>query len=241
MRLNFINIWGNHVSKIIPGELFYPQPTGKINNNLFTICDVDINLFIYTDGKDNICIDAGYINNNYIKDEFKKIEIDPNSISHLFLTHTDMDHAGALDTDSKSDWLNNAEIYMGKGEEELIKKRQRRKFLFYTPIEISRKYNLLNDNDEIKVGNIIVKAISTPGHTPGHMSYLINDKILCSGDLLLLKNGNVKPFYVIWNKNHHVDKESIKKIAKLENIEILCTAHSKCSSDFKNAMKDWVE
>jgi hypothetical protein len=27
MRLNFINIWGNHVSKIIPGELFYPQPT----------------------------------------------------------------------------------------------------------------------------------------------------------------------------------------------------------------------
>ena len=72
----------------------------------------------------------------------------------------------------------------------------------------------------------------------GPLFPLINDSILCTGDLLLLKDGSAKPFYVIWNKNHNADKESIKKIAKLENIEILCTAHSKCSFDFRNAMKD---
>ena len=139
MRKNFINIWGNYISRIIPGELFYPQPSGKITNNLFTLCDRDdINIFIYTDGKDTICIDAGHINNNYLKDDFKKIGINPGSISHIFLTHTDMDHAGALDSDSKSDWLNNAEIFMGKEEAELVEKRRWRRFIFYTPMNLER-------------------------------------------------------------------------------------------------------
>ncbi len=242
MRLNFINIWGNYVSRIIPGELFYPQPTGKITKNLFTICDRgDTNIFIYTDGQNTICIDAGYINNNYLKNDFQEIGIDPLSISHIFLTHTDMDHAGAVDKNSNSDWLGNAKIYLGKEEERLIRKKQRRRFLFYTPIEISREYNLLNDDNMINVGNIKIKAIYTPGHTLGHMSYLVNDSILFTGDLLLLKNGRIRLFYYIWDMDHNLSKESIKKIAKLENIEVLCTAHSKCSFNFKEAIANWNE
>lgn len=240
MRKNFINIWGNYIARMIPGELFYPQPTGKITNNLYTICDGnESNFFIYTDGKDTICIDVGYRNNNHVKDDFNKIGINPDKISHVFLTHTDMDHAGALDSDSKSNWLGDIEIFMGKGEEKLITKKQRRRFMFYTPIQISKKYNLLNDSDVIKVGNIKVKAIHTPGHTPGHMSYLINDKILFVGDLLLFKNGEAEQFYYVWNKSHQVNKESIKKIAQLDGVEIICTAHSKCSFEFDKVLKKW--
>ncbi|NUU30151.1 MBL fold metallo-hydrolase [Arthrobacter sp. C9C5] len=33
----------------------------------------------------------------------------------------------------------------------------------------------LNDNDEIVLGNITVKALHTPGHTPEHLSFLITD------------------------------------------------------------------
>ncbi len=33
----------------------------------------------------------------------------------------------------------------------------------------------LNDNDEITLGNIIVKALHTPGHTPEHLSFLVTD------------------------------------------------------------------
>jgi hydroxyacylglutathione hydrolase len=33
----------------------------------------------------------------------------------------------------------------------------------------------LNDNDEITLGNITVKAVHTPGHTPEHLSFLITD------------------------------------------------------------------
>ena len=39
------------------------------------------------------------------------------------------------------------------------------------------------DNDLIKVGNVEIKVISTPGHTIGGVCYLIED-MLFSGDTL---------------------------------------------------------
>lgn len=35
--------------------------------------------------------------------------------------------------------------------------------------------NKLYDGDEIKVGNIILRAVHTPGHTPEHISFLVTD------------------------------------------------------------------
>lgn len=240
MNKNFIYFWGNYLSNIVPQNLFFPQPTGKITDNLFTICDRDTNIFIFSTGKDTICIDAGYINNNYLNDEFVKIGIKPDSIAHLFLTHTDEDHAGALDCDSNSDWLNQAQIYLGREEEKLITKKTFRKFLFRTPVTISRKYNLLDDGNEIKAGDIMVKAILTPGHTSGHMSYLINETILITGDLLILKNDRVMPFYHPWNQNHQQLTESIQKITHLDGIELLCTSHCRYTANFKEAIQDWI-
>ena len=133
------------------------MPTGKVSEMIYAICDrEDTNFFIYTDGQDTICFDVGYINNNYVKKDFQKIGINPKTISHVFLTHTDMDHAGAIDTDSKSDWLNNnTTIYMSNEEENLIKKRKRRRFLFFTPIKILKQYYFLNDEDIEYGGHIL--------------------------------------------------------------------------------------
>ncbi|WP_457651261.1 rhodanese-like domain-containing protein [Rhodocaloribacter sp.] len=37
------------------------------------------------------------------------------------------------------------------------------------------KYQLLKDGDTFRVGNIEIKAVHTPGHTPEHLSYLVTD------------------------------------------------------------------
>ena len=36
-------------------------------------------------------------------------------------------------------------------------------------------YTLLKNGDEFKIGNIKLKAIHNPGHTPEHLSYLVTD------------------------------------------------------------------
>ncbi len=45
----------------------------------------------------------------------------------------------------------------------------------------------IEDGEIIKVGEIVVKAIATPGHTDSHMAYLVNDIKLLTGDALFIR------------------------------------------------------
>jgi glyoxylase-like metal-dependent hydrolase (beta-lactamase superfamily II) len=49
-------------------------------------------------------------------------------------------------------------------------------------------YEALEDNQEFQVGDVHVKvlAIPTPGHTPGSVSFLVNDRYLLSGDTIFV-------------------------------------------------------
>jgi len=49
-------------------------------------------------------------------------------------------------------------------------------------------YKSLNGLNEINLGNVSVTIIPTPGHTDGSLSFLIDDKALICGDLLLLES-----------------------------------------------------
>lgn len=89
------------------------------------------------------------------------------------------------------------------------------------------------------VGKIKVQGISTPGHTPGSMSYVINEEYLFVGDTLSLIKNRVFTFPFFINKDTKTQKESIKKLAKLKNVKAMFTAHSGCSMDFQKSIFSW--
>ncbi|RAK11233.1 metallo-beta-lactamase superfamily protein [Halanaerobium saccharolyticum] len=74
--------------------MFYPTKTSKIKDNIYAIRSFMVNFFVYTDGKNYICIDTGLFK-FLSKLGLKEVGIDPEDISHVFLTHTDYDHVGA--------------------------------------------------------------------------------------------------------------------------------------------------
>lgn len=52
---------------------------------------------------------------------------------------------------------------------------------------------LLRDGDEIRIGNITIRAVHTPGHTPEHLIFLVTDGAVamepmgaCTGDFLFV-------------------------------------------------------
>ena len=45
---------------------------------------------------------------------------------------------------------------------------------------------LLAENEELQVGQLAIKALHTPGHTPADMSYLVNEQALFVGDTLFM-------------------------------------------------------
>lgn len=166
--------------------LFNVAETEKINANVYSVKNQGVNFYLFQEGNDIIAIDTG--NNNEITlSELKLININPKQIKAIFLTHGDFDHAGGIK------FFPNAKIYVGEAEEQMFQGKKKR-FLWTQMKKLPREYTLLKDNEVITVGNIKVKAISTPGHTPGSTSYLINGKFLFSGDALRLVKGKVKPF-----------------------------------------------
>ncbi|MCV0392707.1 MAG: MBL fold metallo-hydrolase [Nitrosopumilus sp.] len=51
-----------------------------------------------------------------------------------------------------------------------------------------RNTNLLKDGDEILFGDSKIKVIHTPGHTPGSLCYLIDQKYVFTGDILFIES-----------------------------------------------------
>ena len=54
--------------------------------------------------------------------------------------------------------------------------------------EMTQKIHLVCDGEEISWGDIKIRVIHTPGHTPGSACYLIHQEILVSGDTLFQGN-----------------------------------------------------
>ncbi|MBN1887757.1 MAG: MBL fold metallo-hydrolase [Thermoflexales bacterium] len=214
-------------------SLWYPAPTGQVTENVYAVKDRDVNMFIYTDGEHTLAIDAAYPG-DALREELKRLPIDLASVTHLFLTHTDMDHIGGLAL------FPNAHIHLSRAEEQMIDGTTARFLGVYRNRKINRAYTLLDDGDVVDVGPIRVQAIATPGHTPGSMSFLVDDSVLFTGDTLNLQNGQVHTFYHLFNMDTSTQKKTIKKLAELENV-MVCTAHTGTTQNYARAIQPWHE
>jgi sulfur dioxygenase len=45
----------------------------------------------------------------------------------------------------------------------------------------------IQDEEDLKLGSIVIKAIATPGHTDSHMAYLVNEERVLTGDALFIR------------------------------------------------------
>ena len=148
----------------------------------------------------------------------------------MFLSHADHDHTGKLD------WFENAQVHLGEDEKQMIDGTTSRMVRIYHSPKIDRPYTLVADGDVVTAG-IRVQAIATPGHTPGSTSFLVNDSVLFTGDTLVLQDGLVRPFYRLFNMDTAAQRDSIRKLARLEEVALLCTAHTGCTREYARAMK----
>jgi len=201
--------------------------------NIYAVKDSFVNMFLIGASSQFIAIDAGNSPDNVSK-ELSKLNITPDQVIAVFLTHTDRDHVAALRLFKK------ARIYLAREEEPMITGKKS-KFLIFGNHIYTKEYSLLDDQQTVVIGNLQIQGILTPGHTSGSMCYLVNGKYLFTGDLLRLKNGKIGEFNKFFNMDSKMAKESIKKITNLPGAEYIFTAHYGYTSDYKNAVKDWKE
>lgn len=175
------------MSRIYRGkEIFKPLNTGWIDENVACVREWVANIFFYRRGETTIMIDAGY-NYDRLAEKMGWLEIDAKSIRHILITHQDTDHVGAVEADSLG-LFKKAKLYIGEIENRYLTGEVRRRVmhrLYKLPqVTINNKKQLLKDGETFKIGNIKIHAFLVPGHTWGHMVYLIDDKYLFTGDTI---------------------------------------------------------
>lgn len=175
------------MSRIYRGkEIFNPLNTGWIDENVACVREWVANIFFYRRGETTIMIDAGY-NYDRLAEKMGWLEIDAKSIRHILITHQDTDHVGAVEADGLG-LFKKAKLYIGEIENRYLTGEVRRRVmhrLYKLPqVTINNKKQLLKDGETFKIGDIKIHAFLVPGHTWGHMVYLIDDKYLFTGDTI---------------------------------------------------------
>jgi glyoxylase-like metal-dependent hydrolase (beta-lactamase superfamily II) len=207
-----------------------PLPTGKVIDGIYAINNTFVNCYLMEKGDHMIAIDAG-TDLKATGAEMKKLNLNPEKVVAVFLTHTDSDHVAAIEL------FKNARVYISRDEEQMVNGKTHRQLIFNNTL--NHKHELLSDNDVINIDNLKVQAISTPGHTPGSMSYLVDDQDLFSGDLLSLQHGKAKIFNRFFNMDTQTEERSIKKIKNYSNVKYIITAHYGYTADPAGALRAW--
>jgi glyoxylase-like metal-dependent hydrolase (beta-lactamase superfamily II) len=205
--------------------------TKEIEENIYSIKDDIVNLYLVKDSTQFIAIDAGN-NIETVAIEMEKLGIDPEQVSAVLLTHTDGDHTAALKL------FKNAEVYLSKQEEKLLTGEEKR-FLFFGNSIDAEEYTTIEDQQTFNIDNLKIKGILTPGHTFGSMCYLINDKYLFIGDAMSLKDGKMDKFNEFFNTDTETAIKSMKNITELPTAEYIFTAHYGYTDNYKKAVAGW--
>ena len=196
--------------------IFKPLNTGRIDERVACVRELVANIFFYTKNGVTIMIDAGY---NYarLREKMGWLDIDPAAIRHILITHQDSDHVGALETDSEQ-LFRDATVYIGEIENRYLTGETRRKVLHglykLQMVRMENKKVLLRDGEVFQIGDIKIECLLVPGHTWGHMVYLIDDEYLFTGDTIWFGADGGYSFIATLAEDNKLSVRSLEKLEK---------------------------
>ena len=198
-------------------EIFKPLNTGFIDKRVSCIREYVANIYFYTKDGHTIMIDAGY-NYDRLAEKMRWINIHPKNIKEILITHQDTDHVGAIEKDSVG-LFSESTIYIGKTENEYLEGRKRRKIFWglckLPQVHIDNKKVLINDGQVFYIGDIKIEAFLVPGHTWGHLVYLIDEAYLFTGDTIWFGADGGYAFLNTLAENGRLQIQSLKKLEEI--------------------------
>ncbi len=230
------------MSKMYRGkEIFKPLNTGWVDDNVACVREWVANIFFYRKNGKTIMLDAGY-NYDRLAEKITWLGINPEEITDILITHQDTDHVGAIEADSPG-LFKNAKIYIGEIENKYLTGEKRRKVIYklykLPQVTVNNQKVLLKDGEKFKIGDINIEAFMVPGHTWGHMVYLIDDKYLFTGDTIWFGADGGYSFISALAENN---KLAVKSLAEFEKKlkarglkPIFITGHTGYTDDFEFA------
>ena len=219
-------------------EIFKPLNTGFIDDRVSCIREYVANIYFYTKDGHTIMIDAGY-NYDRLAEKMQWLGINSKDIKEILVTHQDTDHVGAIEQGS-DELFRDATIYIGNIENEYLEGRKHRKVFWdlttLPQVIIDNPKILIEDGQIFYIGNIKIEAFLVPGHTWGHLVYLVDDCYLFTGDTLWLGADGGYAFLNTLAEDRRLQCKSLqrlKEILEKRNLQLkIITGHTGWTDDF---------
>ena len=161
----------------------------KINKYLTGIITVNTYLVYDEDTKEGFIVDPGA----YCPQLTKDVKDEGVDIKYIILTHGHGDHIGGIEGHLKD--FPGAKIVAHEDEAEMLENPQYNLSLEVCGTPVSIKADIfVRDKDTLKVGNLELTFIHTPGHTKGGMC-IYTAGHLFSGDTLFRQSIGRSDFY----------------------------------------------
>jgi len=203
---------------IIPGLL----ETGSVCDGVLAICDGCVNLYVMKSPTGLLCIDAGWAPGRILH-AFSDLGLDIRDVTAVFVTHLHWDHARCIDL------YPHAQVFVGERE---IRSTRR---------NVARTWEKVRADQTVNVAGFAVRVLETPGHTPGSMSFLVDGRFLFTGDTIQFRHGEAFPFMPWFGSDRAALDLSIRKLARIDGLKYIFTAHTGFASDPVKAFCHWRE
>lgn len=159
--------------KMKPWEA-YMEPF-RIFGNLYFVGNTYVSSHIIDTGEGLILLDSNFPECTYLLTEgIRKLGLNPYDIKYILHSHGHYDHIGG--TRALVEYFG-AKTIIGAPDAPIVNGSvnltwaDELGFAFFQPFEPDI---VLNDGDIFELGKTKIRAVSTPGHTPGTMSYFFN-------------------------------------------------------------------
>ena len=209
--------------------------------------------------KDMVLVDCGMPGSlQGIKESAMAQNVNIDNLTKVVITHQDIDHTGSLAELKRAfpsiQIISDVkEIPYINGEKERVKAKKLREMYDSLPESqqemVQAMQRLYNTYEPVEVDGVIrdhdifpwcgdVEIISTPGHTPGHISlYLHEFKTLISGDALFLQDGDLVISLPMFTYDMEQARQSVKKLLDYDIDKIICYHGGVYEGNVKEALK----
>ena len=147
------------------------MPSGPLGVNTYLVVDEGT--------KEGFIVDPGGYNPKLTK----KVIDEGIRIKYIVLTHGHADHISGVN--EHLDDFPDAKVVVHTNEKPMLEDPRANQSIMFGSAQTVKGDLFVNDGDELEVGNLKLKFIFTPGHTPGGMCiYVESEGVLFSGDTL---------------------------------------------------------
>lgn len=192
-----------------------PFPAFRIADNLYYVGSKGLASYLVTSSQGHILINSALDNNvPLIQSSIESLGFKFTDVKVLLISHAHSDHCGGSAMVKK---LTGAKYMVMEGDVSVVESGGKTDFHYandplalFTPTKVDR---ILRDGDEVKLGDVVLTARLTPGHTKGCTTWTMKVKDGSkTRNVVIVGSPNVNPGYNLLNNKEYTEiKEDFER------------------------------